>query len=91
MVAKVVEVGGRIMAFSSGFPVNESIFCINFEIADLNFKGIAAFIFREFAKSLTAYPEINMMDDSGLENIRQTKMLYRPVRTVVAYTALKSS
>jgi hypothetical protein len=86
--ARVVECGGRISAFTSGFPVSRKLFCINFEFADLSFKGIAQFIFNAFAKELAKYPEINIMDDSGIDNIRNTKLSYRPSRTVLSYTAL---
>ena len=88
VLAKVVECDGRIRAFTSGFPLNKEVFCINFEVADLKLKGIAQFVFSEFAKTLSPYPEINIMDDSGIETIRQTKVSYRPVKMVPSYTAL---
>lgn len=91
IVAKVVECGGKIKGFTCGFPVGSAVFCINFEIADLGIKGLAQFIFTEFAKTLGRYPEINIMDDSGIENIRQTKLSYHPIRTVSSFTALLGS
>lgn len=86
--AKVVESGGRVIAFTSGFPIHPKLFCINFEIADLDFKGLPQFVFTEFAKTLLVYPEINIMDDSGIENIRRTKLSYHPSRMVASYTAI---
>ncbi|HAJ56400.1 MAG TPA: hypothetical protein DCL35_01375 [Candidatus Omnitrophica bacterium] len=86
--ARVVECGGAIRAFTSGFPVSPALFCVNFEFADSAFKGIAQFIFNAFAAGLLKYPEINMMDDSGMENIRYTKLSYKPSRIVSSYTAL---
>ena len=88
--AKVVVVKGAIKGFTSGFPVNASIFCVNFEIADLSYKGIAPFMFCEFSKSLDPYLEINMMDDAGIQSIKAAKLSYRPLRTVVSWTALPS-
>ncbi len=85
---KVVECDGKIRAFTSGFEISPRLFCINFEIIDLAYKGLAQFTFSEFAKTLGRYPEINIMDDSGIENIRKTKLLYRPTRIVPSYTAL---
>lgn len=85
----VVEVDGRVRAFTSGFPVTRNMFCVNFEIADLSFKGISQFIFNHLAQELASdFHEINIMDDSGIENIRATKLSYKPVRTPTSYTAL---
>lgn len=88
MVAKVVECDGKTKAFTSGFHIHQSMFCINFEIADLSLKGLAPFIFCEFSKTLGSYPDINIMDDSGIENIRQSKLSYRPIKSVASYTVL---
>lgn len=86
--AKVVECDGKIRAFTSGFAVNKNLFCINFEIADLSLKGLSTFVFCEFARALKRYPEINIMDDSGIKNLRRTKEIWHPRRTVASYTAL---
>jgi len=86
---KVVERDGKIIAFTSGFATTSSIFCVNFEIADLEkFKGVSQYIFSEFAKTLVSYPELNIMDDSGIKNIKDTKLSYRPKRVISSYTAL---
>ncbi len=86
--ARVVESGGSVKAFTSGYPISQKLFCINFEIADPDFKGLSQFIFSEFAKELYRYPEINIMDDSGFINLRKTKLTYQPLRAVPSYTAL---
>ncbi len=91
LIIKVVECEGRMLAFSSGFSISERLFCVNFEIADLEFRGISQFVFSEFAKTLASYRELNIMDDSGIENIRHTKLSYRPSRIVPSYTALLDS
>ncbi|MFH0876994.1 MAG: phosphatidylglycerol lysyltransferase domain-containing protein [Candidatus Omnitrophota bacterium] len=91
MIGYVVENKERICGFTCGFAVSNSMFCINFEIADLRLKGLAQFMFHEFSKTLTQYPEINIMDDSDLANIRRAKLSYRPSRLVPCITALKSS
>lgn len=89
--AKVVEIGGKVRAFTSGFAIHRRLFCINFEVADLGYKGLSQFIFCEFSKSLRTYPEINIMDDCGIQNIRRTKLSYRPKRMVSSLTALLGS
>ncbi len=86
--AKVVECDGALRGFISGHAINPGLFCINFEIADLAFKGLPQFIFSEFSRSLSLYPNINIMDDSCIKNIRQTKLSYRPVDQVASYTVL---
>ena len=88
LTIKVVECEGRMIALSSGFPISERLFCVNFEIADLEFRGVSQFVFSEFAKTLASYRELNIMDDSGIENIRKTKLSYRPSRVIASYTAL---
>ncbi len=86
--ARVVECDGSIAAFTSGFPLGERLFCINFEIADLEARGLAQFVFAEFCKELSGYPSINIMDDSGIANIRKTKLSYKPSRIISSHTVL---
>lgn len=89
--AKVVEVDGRICAFTSGFSLAQDIFCVNFEFCDDSFKGLSQFIFAEFARSQEGYSFINMMDDCDIKNLRWTKNSFHPIKTPVAYTALLES
>jgi hypothetical protein len=86
--AVIVECGGRPEAFSSGFFLSDGKFCINFEFADLSFKGIAAYVFREFSRRCGPSEEINIMDAVGLDNVRRTKEMYHPAQAVPNYTVL---
>jgi hypothetical protein len=86
LVAKVVVVDGAIAAFTAGVPVSPSIFTVSFEVADLRYKGIAQFIFTEFARSRPE-PELNIMDDSGLEPLARHKKLFHPDRSVPSFAA----
>ena len=52
-----------------------------FEVADLKLKGISQYIFRELAKEMN-YKYINIMDDSGLDNLKRVKLSYRPYRMI---------
>jgi hypothetical protein len=81
----IVEVDGKIKAFSLGYPLNEETFCILYEITDLKIKGLAQFIFYYFSKNLSDYKYINTLDDSGLENLRKTKLSYHPYKIAPAY------
>lgn len=82
---RVVNIDGRIQAFTFGFPVSGDTFCVLYEIADRAVKGLSQFIFRSFCAELKEYDYINIMDDSGLENLKKVKCSYHPVCTVPAY------
>ncbi|MDD5449479.1 MAG: phosphatidylglycerol lysyltransferase domain-containing protein [Candidatus Omnitrophica bacterium] len=85
-LGRVVKVDGRIAAYTFGYPLGNGTFVILFEVADLGIKGLAQFIFREFcAESGAEY--INLMDDSGLENLRKVKLSYHPAREERMFSA----
>ncbi|PIQ90730.1 MAG: hypothetical protein COV71_02975 [Candidatus Omnitrophica bacterium CG11_big_fil_rev_8_21_14_0_20_41_12] len=81
----VVRVDKKIKGFSFGYKLNSETFCILYEVTDLAVKGLAQFIFRRFCQELKNYKYINIMDDSGLENLRKVKLSYKPVRLIPAY------
>ena len=79
-VGFLVQAQGEVKACSFGYKLNNETFCIIFEIADLNIKGISQFIFREFCRKNDNFKFINAMDDSGLENLRKVKLSYHPCK-----------
>ncbi len=85
LLGRVVEVEGRIAAYTFGYPLNAQTFCVLFEIADRQVKGLGAYIFREFCRELEGYEFINTMDDSGLAGLRRAKLAYHPLRLVESY------
>jgi len=87
--SKIIKIGDLIKAFSFAFRLNQDTFCILYEVADLEYKGIAQFIFREFCRDLTGCQYINIMDDSGLENLKAVKLSYHPVKLIPAYIVTK--
>ncbi|MDD5108390.1 MAG: phosphatidylglycerol lysyltransferase domain-containing protein [Candidatus Omnitrophica bacterium] len=87
----VVRVEGKIKGFSFGYRLNRQTFCILYEITDLSVKGLAQFIFRQFCQELKSYKYINIMDDSGLENLRKVKLSYKPVRLIPAYIVTRDA
>lgn len=89
-VGRIVKIGTEVKAFTFGFKLNRDTFCILYEITDLLIKGAAQFIFAEFCRELTDYRYINMMDDSGLENLKKVKLSYRPVKLIPAYIIKRS-
>ncbi|MBP7215907.1 MAG: DUF2156 domain-containing protein [Candidatus Omnitrophica bacterium] len=78
LVGRVVKVDGRIKAFTFGMPINKTMFCILYEIADLSVKGLSQFIFSAFCDELKSYTYINAMDDSGLASLERVKRSYQP-------------
>ena len=85
LIGRVVEEDGQIAAYTFGYPLNSTTFCILFEIADRTVKGLGAYIFREFCRELESYGLINTMDDSGLEGLRRAKQAYHPAKLVESF------
>ncbi len=80
-----VKINQEIKAFTFGFELNKDTFCILYEITDLTIKGLAQFIFCKFAQELENYKYINIMDDSGLDNLKRVKLSYHPRYLAPAY------
>jgi len=87
ITGRLVQVDKEIKAFSFGYKLNRDTFCILYEITDLSIKGLAQFIFREFSGDLKDTRYINIMDDSGLENLKKLKFSYHPIKLIPAYIA----
>lgn len=85
LIGMVVLAKDKLVAYTFGYRLNDDTFSVLFEIADLSIKGVAQFIFREFVQEAKSYKYINVMDDSGLENLRRVKMSYRPHQLIPAY------
>jgi len=84
-IGRIVKIDNRIKGFTFGFKLNQDTFCVLYEITDLSVKGLAQFIFSEFSRELERYKYINIMDDSGLDNLKKAKLSYKPVRLVSSY------
>lgn len=84
-IGRIVKVNRAVKAFTIGYQLNPDIFCILYEIADLSIKGLAQFIFRSLSAELKNYKYINIMDDSGLKNLKAVKLSYQPVKLIPAY------
>jgi len=83
----VVRINKEIRGFTFGYKLNRDTFCILYEVTDLSVKGLAQFIFSRNCAGLKGYKYINVMDDSGLENLKKVKLAYKPVRLIPAYIA----
>ena len=85
LIGRVVKINKEIKGFTFGFNLNQDIFCILYEITDLSIKGLSQFIFWKFCSELDGRKYINIMDDSGLENLKKVKLSYHPIRLIPAY------
>lgn len=85
LIGRLVRIDKKIKAFTFGFKLNPDTFCILYEITDLSIKGLAQFVFRRFCSELEGYRYINIMDDSGLENLKKVKLSYQPAKLIPAY------
>lgn len=91
LIGRVVRIQGEIRAYTFGFPLNSDVFCVLFEISDLNIHGLAQFIYREFCREITLnYKWINAMDDSGLANLKRVKLSYHPRALIPSYTVYEN-
>lgn len=81
----IVKVNKQTKGFTFGYRLNNDTFCVLYEITDLSVKGLAQVIFRKLCAGLKSYKYINIMDDSGLDNLRKVKLAYKPLRIIPAY------
>jgi len=80
-VGRTIKIADKIKAVTFGYPLGNKSFVVLFEVCDLRFKGIAQYIFREFCREIKC-EDINVMDDSGLDNLKRAKLSYRPYKIV---------
>ena len=84
----VLHVGGEIVAFTYGAPINAATFDTCVEKANTDFEGAYAMINYEFANHLPEqYIYINREEDLGLEGLRKAKLSYQPEVILEKYMA----
>ncbi len=88
LVGRVVEVKGKIVAYTFGYFVGSQTFCVLLEIADKKYQGLATYIFNQLCQDpvIEKAKFINVMDDFALGNVNWTKMSFRPSVLLPAYT-----
>ena len=92
LIGLVIIINGTLAGFTVGEKINDKTASVIIEKTDFNILGCAQFIFREFAKLLSAeyhVDYINVGDDMGFENLKKVKMSYRPNSLIPKYTIYK--
>ena len=89
MISGIIRIEGKIVAVTFGEFAKTSSkekVLVHVEKADDRIRGLYQAINNEFCKRLpeeTVY--INREEDMGLENLRQTKLSYRPISLSMKY------
>ena len=80
LVGKAVLVDDVLRAYTFGYELSPSVFCILLEVTDHRIPGLAQFVFREFCKEAESrgYEFMNTMDDAGLPGLARSKRSYHP-------------
>ncbi len=74
-----LDVGGRLVAFTVGAPINADTFDICVEKADADLPGAYAVVNREMARLIPPqYTYVNREEDLGVAGLRQAKLSYHP-------------
>lgn len=84
----VAEADRGLVAYTLGGWVSKETFVVFLEIADRSLPGLNAFLFRELSRGLENCRFVNAMGDSGLPNLAQNKISYRPCGMVWTETAM---
>lgn len=91
LTARVVEVDGRLAAYTFGTPVADgSTFAVLGEVADLSVRDLAAFTFRQLCREVAQCRWVNIMDDCGLQNLRNAKLGYHPELRLNAHSVVRA-
>ncbi|MFH1857936.1 MAG: phosphatidylglycerol lysyltransferase domain-containing protein [Candidatus Omnitrophota bacterium] len=85
---RLIKTGGEIKGYTFGYALDKTTWCILLEIADLEVKGLAQYLFREFCREKKEFELVSAMDDSGLERLRRVKESYRPLFKRTPYVAV---
>ncbi len=85
----IIEIYGKIVAFTIGERINEKNFLIHFEKAMPEYLGAYSVINQEFAKTLlNKFEFINREEDMGIAGLRKSKLSYKPFALLPKYDAV---
>lgn len=84
----VLEVDGRVAAFTLGTPLTADTIDVLIEKADAGIEGAYPMINREFVRhECGAFTYIDREEDMGIEGLRRAKQSYYPVMMTEKFTA----
>jgi hypothetical protein len=87
MSGVAVEIDGRLAGFAFGSRLSGDTWTLNFEKADISFKGLYQFLDREAARAVPAsYSFVNRENDLGLAGLKKAKESYFPAKIVRSWT-----
>ena len=79
LLGGALVVDNKIIAFTYGSPINNKIFNIHVEKADIRYEGAFSVINQEFTKQIPQqYVFINREEDLGIPGLRKSKLSYHP-------------
>ena len=89
VTGKVVRIHGRICAYTFGYWLTSTTFCVLLEVTDRTLPGLAQYLFRETCRTAVAEGAeyINAMDDGGLIGLRASKQAYHPAMLIPNFVA----
>src|SRR5207249_11708840 len=75
LVGKVVRVDDVICAYTFGYEISPSVFCVLLEVTDHRIPGLAQYVFPESCRDAAArgYEFVNAMADSRLRSPARSK------------------
>jgi Fe-S-cluster containining protein len=84
LTGKVVKIHGQLCAYTFGYWLTRTTFCVLLEVTDRTVPGLAQYLFRETCRMAVAEGAeyINTMDDAGLSGLRASKQAYHPVMLI---------
>lgn len=88
LLVRAVKINGKIHAFTIAFKLNDETYCVLFEITNPAIKGLPQFIFNRLARELKDTKYLNAMDDSGLANLKKTKLSWHPHKILTNYIGI---
>lgn len=75
----VLRVGGEVVAFTLGSPINANTFDVHIEKANRDYEGAYTMINKCFAETIPErYTYVNREEDLGIEGLRKAKLSYKP-------------
>ena len=75
----ILRVGGEIVAFTIGSPINGTTFGVHIEKANRDYDGAFTMINKLFASTIPEqYIYVNREEDLGIEGLRRAKLSYKP-------------